>query len=148
MFTRAILILVLSVLPLQSAWADWDRGNRGDRGHQERNEFHGHSEHRDAHRDFQRRGHSNISFNFWSGPVFAYRPYHPYYPRRVFYAPPPVEREVIYLNTQSEQHIEAEQNIDNRYCREYQSVSTIGGIRRQTYGTACMQPDGSWEIIS
>ncbi|MBN8530268.1 MAG: glycine zipper 2TM domain-containing protein, partial [Alphaproteobacteria bacterium] len=37
---------------------------------------------------------------------------------------------------------------EGRYCREYQSVSSIGGRNRQTYGTACRQPDGSWEIVS
>lgn len=36
---------------------------------------------------------------------------------------------------------------EGRYCREYQAVATIGGRNQQTYGTACMQPDGSWEII-
>jgi surface antigen len=35
-----------------------------------------------------------------------------------------------------------------RYCREYQSTSTIGGRPQQTYGTACRQPDGSWQIMN
>ncbi len=35
-----------------------------------------------------------------------------------------------------------------RYCREYQAVSTVAGRNQQTYGTACMQPDGSWEIVN
>jgi surface antigen len=35
-----------------------------------------------------------------------------------------------------------------RYCREYQTTSVIGGRRQQTYGTACRQPDGSWELVS
>jgi surface antigen len=33
----------------------------------------------------------------------------------------------------------------NRYCREYQTDAIIGGKRQQVYGTACRQPDGSWE---
>jgi len=37
---------------------------------------------------------------------------------------------------------------DGRYCREYQTTSVIGGRAQQTYGTACRQPDGSWELIS
>lgn len=37
---------------------------------------------------------------------------------------------------------------EGRYCREYQSVSTVGGQRQQTYGNACMQPDGSWEVVN
>lgn len=38
------------------------------------------------------------------------------------------------------------QNPDGRYCREYHTVSYIGGRQQETYGTACRQPDGSWEI--
>jgi surface antigen len=37
---------------------------------------------------------------------------------------------------------------EGRYCREYQAVSTVAGRKQQTYGTACMQPDGSWEIVN
>lgn len=36
---------------------------------------------------------------------------------------------------------------DGRYCREYQATAVIGGRRQQTYGTACLQPDGQWEIV-
>ena len=35
-----------------------------------------------------------------------------------------------------------------RYCREFQQTVTIGGRREQAYGTACRQPDGTWEVIS
>ncbi|MGE0754996.1 MAG: glycine zipper 2TM domain-containing protein [Alphaproteobacteria bacterium] len=35
-----------------------------------------------------------------------------------------------------------------RYCREYQAVSTVAGRQQQTYGTACMQPDGSWQVVN
>ncbi|MGE5548350.1 MAG: glycine zipper 2TM domain-containing protein [Solirubrobacterales bacterium] len=34
-----------------------------------------------------------------------------------------------------------------QYCREYQATAVIGGRRQQTYGTACRQPDGQWEIV-
>lgn len=37
---------------------------------------------------------------------------------------------------------------DGRYCREYQAVATVGGHIRETYGTACRQPDGQWEVIN
>jgi hypothetical protein len=33
-------------------------------------------------------------------------------------------------------------------CREYQSMADIGGQRQMVYGTACLQPDGSWRIVS
>ena len=33
---------------------------------------------------------------------------------------------------------------DDGYCREYQRNVTIGGRVQNMYGTACLQPDGSW----
>lgn len=35
-----------------------------------------------------------------------------------------------------------------RYCREYQQTIYVGGRQEEAYGTACQQPDGSWEIVS
>lgn len=35
-----------------------------------------------------------------------------------------------------------------RYCREYQQTVTVGGQTESAYGTACQQPDGSWEIMN
>lgn len=34
-----------------------------------------------------------------------------------------------------------------RYCREYQHTVYVGGQPQEAYGTACRQPDGSWEIV-
>jgi len=34
----------------------------------------------------------------------------------------------------------------NQYCREYRSVAMIAGKRQQMYGTACRQPDGTWQV--
>lgn len=34
-----------------------------------------------------------------------------------------------------------------RYCREYTQTVNIGNKVHEAYGTACRQPDGSWEII-
>ena len=33
-------------------------------------------------------------------------------------------------------------------CREYTMDAQIGGRTEQVYGTACRQPDGSWQIIN
>lgn len=33
-----------------------------------------------------------------------------------------------------------------RYCREYQTRGLIDGREQELYGTACRQPDGSWEL--
>jgi surface antigen len=35
-----------------------------------------------------------------------------------------------------------------RYCREFQQQVVIGGKLQDAYGTACRQPDGSWEIVT
>jgi surface antigen len=35
-----------------------------------------------------------------------------------------------------------------RYCREFQHEVIVGGQREEAYGTACQQPDGSWQILS
>lgn len=37
---------------------------------------------------------------------------------------------------------------DGKYCREYRSRVEIGGNVRTTYGTACQQPDGQWEVVN
>jgi surface antigen len=34
-----------------------------------------------------------------------------------------------------------------RYCREYQQTIVVGGKTQTGYGTACQQPDGTWEIV-
>jgi len=38
--------------------------------------------------------------------------------------------------------------MSGRYCREYTQEINIGGQKQTGYGTACRQPDGSWEIVS
>ncbi len=35
-----------------------------------------------------------------------------------------------------------------RYCREFQQQVVIGGQTQDAYGTACRQPDGSWEVVA
>jgi len=37
---------------------------------------------------------------------------------------------------------------DDRYCREYNSRAVIGGRSEDVYGTACRNPDGSWQIMN
>lgn len=34
-----------------------------------------------------------------------------------------------------------------RYCREYQQTVYVGGRQQSAYGTACQQPDGTWQIV-
>lgn len=35
----------------------------------------------------------------------------------------------------------------NEYCREYTRTVYIGARTQEAYGTACLQPDGSWMIV-
>ncbi len=35
-----------------------------------------------------------------------------------------------------------------RYCREFEQEVKIGGVKERAYGTACRNPDGSWEVVS
>jgi surface antigen len=37
---------------------------------------------------------------------------------------------------------------NGQYCREYRQDIVVGGEKQQAYGTACRQPDGSWQIQS
>jgi surface antigen len=43
--------------------------------------------------------------------------------------------------------IETYQSSQGQYCREYLQTVIIGDREQQAYGTACRQPDGSWQII-
>ena len=40
------------------------------------------------------------------------------------------------------------QDRSGRYCREYTTEAVVGGRTEQVYGTACRQPDGSWQLVS
>lgn len=35
-----------------------------------------------------------------------------------------------------------------QYCREFTQSIVVGGQKQQGYGTACRQPDGTWQIVS
>ena len=37
---------------------------------------------------------------------------------------------------------------NGRYCREYQQTVVVGGKQQSAYGTACQQPDGSWQVTN
>jgi len=39
------------------------------------------------------------------------------------------------------------QNNNGQYCREYQTTIVVGGRPQSGHGTACRQPDGSWQIV-
>lgn len=39
------------------------------------------------------------------------------------------------------------QRANGGFCREYQQTIIIGGEEQQGFGTACRQPDGSWQTV-
>jgi len=39
-------------------------------------------------------------------------------------------------------------NTNGQYCREFQQTVIVGGEEERAYGTACRQPDGSWQIVN
>ncbi|MGH7087306.1 MAG: hypothetical protein ACREFQ_00215 [Stellaceae bacterium] len=80
-------------------------------------------------------------------PPVVYPP-PPYYyapPPPVVYAPPPP----VYVPPPPQAAMPAPPppQAQNETCREYQSTAIIDGRPQQTYGTACLQPDGTWRII-
>ncbi|MBW2705973.1 MAG: glycine zipper 2TM domain-containing protein [Deltaproteobacteria bacterium] len=36
---------------------------------------------------------------------------------------------------------------NGEYCREFEQTITIGGETQEAYGTACRQPDGTWQVV-
>jgi surface antigen len=40
------------------------------------------------------------------------------------------------------------QTANGQYCREYQQTITIAGRAERGQGTACRQPDGTWQIVN
>lgn len=40
------------------------------------------------------------------------------------------------------------QGANGQYCREYSQTVNVGGRAQNAYGTACRQPDGTWQIVS
>jgi hypothetical protein len=39
-------------------------------------------------------------------------------------------------------------NTQGKTCREFQQTISIGGDSEQAYGTACLQADGSWKMVT
>jgi hypothetical protein len=74
-------------------------------------------------------------------PVYAYPP-----PPGVVYAPPPAvygAPSTVYAPPGAGSGPVA----GGLTCREYQATATVGGRPQESYGTACLQPDGSWRIV-
>ncbi|MGA7802639.1 MAG: RT0821/Lpp0805 family surface protein [Gammaproteobacteria bacterium] len=51
-------------------------------------------------------------------------------------------------NTYTVTPVKTYQNPEGRYCREYTTKVNIGGKKEDAYGTACRQPDGTWQMVN
>ena len=96
----------------------------------------------------------------------GFRPhfFHPFFGRRVIFVPPPAvyygrPPAAIYAPPASAYvtpgaSVSATpvsppyQAANGLTCREYQSRVVVGGQAQNSYGTACLQPDGSWRIAN
>lgn len=65
----------------------------------------------------------------------------------------PIGQQIVWNNPNSGNYgsytpvREGYQTQTNAYCREFQQTVTVGGKTQKAYGTACRQPDGSWQIV-
>ncbi|MDX2027071.1 MAG: hypothetical protein SFW62_00365 [Alphaproteobacteria bacterium] len=100
-------------------------------------------------------GGGGVSFSFGFSNYYP-RPYYgyPYYaPPPVVYATPPVVYAPPTAITYEPAPMPADQTSptytddEGRNCREFQSTAIIDGDEQPTYGTACLQPDGSWRVV-
>jgi hypothetical protein len=81
-----------------------------------------------------------ISFHF-GVPVAVGAPV--YYPPPVYYYPPPV----YYYPPPTYPPLPSATTAPQQNCREYQTTTIIGGRPQPAYGTACLQPDGTWRVV-
>ncbi len=105
-----------------------------------------------ASADWRHRHHHHGRVGFYVGPPGPYYysgyPYYaPYY--APYFAPRPVVvNQPVYASPPAGAVIREGRDAAGNYCREYQSSTTIDGRPVPTYGTACLRPDGAWQIIN
>ncbi len=113
-------------------------------------------------------GGDHRAWNHGWGPHHGWRPHHyyergygavvieepgyyeaPYYEERYVAAPPVVYQDVPPLPAamHATQTSDTYTDDEGRYCREFQSTIKVGKKYEPAYGTACMQPDGSWQVV-
>lgn len=95
--------------------------------------------------------HSGVTVGFGGGYVAPAPVY--YAPAPVYYAPPPVivEQPIVVEEVQPYDNYvrpSSATRYDQGYCREYQRNVKINGKTQASYGTACQQPDGSWQVVN
>ena len=101
-------------------------------------------------RDFHRGGHDRLGFDFsLGGPVYPA----PVYPPLVYEAPPPVYSypapPYAYNSPQPVPGVVVREGRDSagNYCRQYENTTYVNGQAVASYTTACLRPDGVWQIV-
>jgi hypothetical protein len=86
--------------------------------------------------------HHHSSFFFGFGfPVGGY--YGPSYYAPAYAYPPPYAYGPAYAYAPP-----APQYQTQGYCREFQTTIVVDGQPQDAHGTACQQPDGSWQVMN
>lgn len=89
-------------------------------------------------------GHGPRVVYFGPPPVYYYPPPPP---RVVYVTPPPPPVYVVPAPQAAYQTLPGGPLTQQTQCREYQSTAVVNGQQVPSYGTACLQPDGSWRIV-
>lgn len=110
----------------------------------------------------------SFSFGYSSGYYPRHHYHHPRHYHRprvvyvappVYYYPPPPPRVVYVEPRPAPVYVQPSAPVsygtvvpggplvDRTQCREYQSTAVVNGQQVPSYGTACLQPDGSWRIV-
>jgi surface antigen len=67
-------------------------------------------------------------------------------PQRVIYAPQPVVQYRQVIDYEDYDNDAGHYRRGGDYCREYTQRVRIGDRIEESYGTACLQPDGAWQV--
>jgi hypothetical protein len=94
------------------------------------------------------RGFVGFGFGVPLGPPAYYPPPPVYYaPPPAYYYPPPPAYYYPPPQAYAPPSAVGDESGQDQTCREYQSTTTIDGRPQASYGTACLQPDGTWHIV-
>jgi hypothetical protein len=98
-----------------------------------------------------------VGFGFAGPPAYYYAPgyYYPYY-YPYYYAPPPVVYAPAPVYSPAPAAVapppaaapSSAYQPAGQTCRQYQTTVTVDGQTQPGFGTACLQPDGTWRMIN
>lgn len=131
--TLAVVMLAALTLPAGAAKADSFAFGYSSGGYYPRHHHHRHY-------------HGPSVRYVYAAPPPVY--YYPPPPRVVYVNPPPAYYSVPPVAYQAPQTLRGGPlDGSQSQCREYQSTAMVNGQQVASYGTACRQIDGSWQIV-